>query len=76
MIVFQLPLKIYAIAEAGFTHIELAFPDLEDYAAQTYPGYLKLDGFGRGDMDRLCSAAGDIRTLCQAAGVKILAVHP
>ena len=71
-----LPLKLRAISEAGFSHVELAFPDLEAYATQEYPGYQKLDASGRGDIEKLCNAARDVRALCQASGMKILAVHP
>ncbi|KAH9939481.1 xylose isomerase-like protein [Amylocystis lapponica] len=46
-----LPLKLRAIAAAGFVHIELGFPDLEAYAEQQTPGYAKLDNRGRGDLD-------------------------
>lgn len=71
-----LPIKLRAIAEAGFAQAELAFPDLEAYAEQEFAGYSKLDGQGRGDLDRLVQAAEKIRELCQELGISILAVHP
>ncbi|PSS37459.1 hypothetical protein PHLCEN_2v666 [Hermanssonia centrifuga] len=71
-----LPLKLRAIAEAGFSDAELAFPDLEAYASQEYPGYRQLDRAGKGDMDTLCKAAGKIRKLCDELDLGILAVHP
>lgn len=71
-----LAFKLRAISEAGFSHVNFAFPDLEAYAIQEYIGYQKLDTVGRGDIEKLCSAARDVRALCQAGGMKILAVHP
>ena len=71
-----LPLKLQAIAEAGFAAAELGFPDLEVYAEQEHPGYKKLDERGKGDLDTLVQAATKIRELCSELGLSILAVHP
>ncbi|CDO71054.1 hypothetical protein BN946_scf184844.g58 [Trametes cinnabarina] len=71
-----LPLKLRAIAEAGFDQAEVAFPDLEAYAEQEYPGYQKLDDSGKGDLDKLVQASEKIWQLCEALDISILAVHP
>ena len=72
-----LPIKLRAIADAGFTQAELAFPDLEAYAAQEFAGYQKLDdNNGRGDLDKLVRAAEKVGELCGELGISILAVHP
>ncbi|RPD60257.1 xylose isomerase-like protein [Lentinus tigrinus ALCF2SS1-7] len=71
-----LPLKLRAIAEAGFPAAELGFPDLEAYTEQEHRGYKKLDESGKGDLDTLVQAATNIRKLCSELGLSILAVHP
>ncbi|KAH9848733.1 xylose isomerase-like protein [Lenzites betulinus] len=71
-----LPIKLRAIADAGFTQAELAFPDLEAFAGQEFPGYQKLDERGCGDLDKLVQVAGKVRQLCEELGLLILAVHP
>ncbi|KAI0064489.1 xylose isomerase-like protein [Artomyces pyxidatus] len=58
-----LAVKLRAIAASGFKLTEIAFPDLEAYAAQQYPGYRKLDNLGRGDLECLCAVADEIRAL-------------
>ena len=71
-----LPAKLRAIAEAGFLQAELAFPDLEAYAAQEHPGYKTLDEHGIGDLDTLLKVANKVRALCEELGLSILAIHP
>lgn len=71
-----LPQKLRAIAEAGFPHVELGFPDLESYAEQTFSGYRKLDDNGKGDVEKVVAVAGKIRSLCEELGLKVLVVHP
>ncbi|GJE85429.1 xylose isomerase-like protein [Phanerochaete sordida] len=72
-----LPIKLRAIYDAGFTHVEVGFPDLEAYAAQEWNGdYQKLDEKGGGDVDKLCQVAKKVKTLCQELGMEILVVHP
>ncbi|KAI0038872.1 xylose isomerase-like protein [Auriscalpium vulgare] len=72
----NLPLKLRAIAGSGFKLAEIAFPDLEAYAAQNHSGYQKIDNAGRGDIDLLCEVAREIEALCVELGMKVLAVHP
>lgn len=71
-----LPLKLRAIAAAGFTHVELAFSDLEAYCAQQHPDYKELDNAGRGDVETLTETAAQVREMCEKLGVKVLVVHP
>ncbi|EGO28752.1 hypothetical protein SERLADRAFT_459519 [Serpula lacrymans var. lacrymans S7.9] len=71
-----LPLKLQAIADAGFRLAEIAFPDLEAYAQQENPNYKKIGNRGRGDVDVLCQVARKISSLCEKLGLKVLAVHP
>ena len=71
-----LPIKLRAIAQAGFSQAELAFPDLEAYAEQECPGYRKLDEHGHGDLDKLLQVADKVRKLCDELRISILAVHP
>ncbi|CCM00629.1 uncharacterized protein FIBRA_02666 [Fibroporia radiculosa] len=71
-----LPIKLRAIAEARFPFAEVGFPDLEAYAEQTFEGYQKLDRRGKGDIDKLLKATGNIRVLCEELGLKVLVVHP
>ncbi|KAL1948755.1 hypothetical protein VTO73DRAFT_10561 [Trametes versicolor] len=71
-----LPIKLRAIAAAGFSQAELGFPDLEAYAEQEFSGYRKLDDHGNGDLDKLLQAAGKVSELCKELGLSILAVHP
>ena len=71
-----LPLKLRAIADAGFSQVEMAFPDLETFANQEHPGYMPLDHAGKGDLGKLCGAAVKIRGLCNELGLSVLVIHP
>ncbi|THH02960.1 hypothetical protein EW145_g6653 [Phellinidium pouzarii] len=71
-----LPLKLEAIADAGFKWAEIAFPDLEQYASSKYEGYRKVDVAGAGDLDKLLEATGGITELCRRLGVRVLTVMP
>ncbi|KAH9836277.1 xylose isomerase-like protein [Rhodofomes roseus] len=71
-----LPMKLRAIAEAGFPQVEIGFPDLEAYASQAFPGYKELDNSGKGDLYNLLKTAKEIRELCRELGLKVLVVHP
>jgi sugar phosphate isomerase/epimerase len=71
-----LPNKLRALARAGFTAAEIAFPDLEAYAASLHDGYKHLDDAGRGDLDALLGAAHQIRALMEELGVRALTVMP
>ena len=72
-----LPVKLRAIHDAGFTQVEVGFPDLEAFAGQECnEGYQKLNDAGRGDVDKLCKVAKQVRGLCDELGMEILVVHP
>lgn len=72
-----LPVKLRAIHDAGFTQVELSFPDLEAYTEQESNGqYMKLDKEGKGDLDKLCEAARKVRRMCHELGIEVLVVHP
>ena len=72
-----LPVKLRAIFDAGFTQVELGFPDLETYAEQVFKAnYKKLDNAGQGDIEKLCEVAGQVRQVCHELGMEILVVHP
>jgi hypothetical protein len=71
-----LPKKLKAIAAAGFTATEIAFPDLEDYAASENSDYKKLDDAGEGDLDALLAAAGNIRILLDELKLQALTIMP
>jgi len=72
----SLPKKLAAISKAGFTHVELAFPDLESYASQLNPGYKSLGRNGSGDLEVLCEVARKVREMCEELGMGVLVVHP
>jgi hypothetical protein len=71
-----LPNKLRALARAGCTAAEIAFPDLEAYASSLHDRYKQLDDAGRGDLDALLGAARQIRKLMQELGVRALTVMP
>ena len=72
-----LPLKLRAIAEAGFPQVEIGFPDFESYAEQEYKGhYQKLNDKGEGDEGKLAETALRVKKLCDELGLSVLVVHP
>ena len=71
-----LPMKLRAIADAGFQLAELAFPDIEAYAEQEFSNYQQIDESGRGDVDVLVRVGEMVKALCTELGISILAVHP
>ena len=70
-----LPKKLDAIATAGFQAIELGFPDLLSFANQNLRDG-KPDAIGAYDYDDLCTAAKEVKTMCDAKGLKILILQP
>ena len=73
----SLPVKLQAIAYAGFRHVEIGMPDIEAFAEQELEGdYQKLNNEGKGDLDKLCDAATKVQSLCQKLGLQVLVVHP
>jgi len=71
-----LPLKLQAIADAGFKWTEVAMPDLEQYAESRFKGFQKLDASGSGDLDMLVEAAEEIHKRCLQLGLHVLTLMP
>lgn len=67
-----LPVKLQAIAAAGFTGIELGFPDLVGYAKSELGSSFK----GEADWDALEQVAKTVRTKCEELGLVSDAPNP
>lgn len=63
--------KLEAIVHAGFSGIELSFPDLQAYANQHFGKDIAED-----DYPSLCEAGKHVRTLCENHNLKILVLQP
>ncbi|ELR03420.1 hypothetical protein VC83_06924 [Pseudogymnoascus destructans] len=63
--------KLYAIAQAGFTGIELAFDDLVSFANVHLLRDVEED-----DYDGLHEAACEVHNLCEAQNLKIVILQP
>jgi len=72
-----LPKKLEAIAQAGFQAIELSMPDLVAFAnlhlRPKEQGKKEIDD---SDYDDLCTAAVEVKSLCDSHGLKILILQP
>lgn len=66
-----LELKLDAIAAAGFTAIELGFPDLLSFASS----YLKQN-VDENDYDNLCKAGEEVKSLCKTRKIAIMMLQP
>jgi sugar phosphate isomerase/epimerase len=66
-----LPRRLEAIGKAGFTAIELSFPDILAYGEQLLGHEIPPD-----DYNQLTSVAGEIRTLCKANHLSVLMLQP
>ncbi|KAF2720318.1 putative 4-hydroxyphenylpyruvate dioxygenase [Polychaeton citri CBS 116435] len=66
-----LPRKLDAIAAAGFQSIELSMSDLQPFAGQL----LKKE-VGSHDFDDLCTAAREVRSICNAKGLGVTMLQP
>lgn len=66
-----LPRRLEAIGKAGFTAIELSFPDILDYGEQLLGHEIPPD-----DYNELASVAREIRTLCKANGLTVMMLQP
>lgn len=67
----SLPAKLSAIANAGFTGIELAFPDLLDYGVQVLGHPVAAE-----NEDELVQVAEKVRELCRDHGVEVMMLQP
>jgi len=75
-----LPLKLRAIAKAGFRYAETSFPELQEYARQKAKKegkqFQTIDDSGKGDVDKVVEGAKEIKRLCDELGIKIMVMHP
>lgn len=69
-----LPMKLRAIAKAGFPLAEISFPELQDCAQQRAEKigslFKGLDENAQGDVEKIVDAAKEIKSLCDQLGVK------
>lgn len=66
-----LPRKLEAIRDAGYTAIELAFPDIVAYASHVSGHPVSTD-----DHEQILSVVGEIRKLCQANSLSVMMLQP
>ncbi|KAJ5382885.1 hypothetical protein N7517_000796 [Penicillium concentricum] len=66
-----LPRKLQAISKAGFTSIELSFPDILEYAEHLQGKHISSDSFSE-----LVNVSDAIRDLCQANSLTIMMLQP
>lgn len=66
-----LPRKLEAIAAAGFTAIELCFPDIMSYGSQIMGKQL-----GDHDYPALVNVAKEVRKLVDSNGLKVMMLQP
>ena len=75
-----LPMKLRAIAKAGFPLAEISFPELQAYAKQKAEKdgkpFQEMNDSGEGDVEKAVDAAKEINSLCDELGVKIMVMHP
>ena len=67
----SLPKKIDALANAGFTGIELGFPDLVAFASM----HMRKD-VGEKDWDELNTSARVVKAMTDAKGMEIMLLQP
>lgn len=63
--------KLSAISSAGFTAIELGFPDLLSFASTFHKKDIKEN-----DYDSLCSAGTEVKKLCEKNDLGIMMLQP
>ncbi|TVY31393.1 3-dehydroshikimate dehydratase [Lachnellula subtilissima] len=66
-----LPEKLSAISSAGFTAIELGFPDLLSFSSSHLGRNVEED-----DYDSLCEAGKEVKKLCEEKGLSIMMLQP
>lgn len=66
-----LPKKLSAIASAGFTGIELGFPDLVSFAGEHLRHEVASDAY-----DDLVAAAKVVKAMCEAKKLEIMLLQP
>lgn len=68
-----LPDKLHAISQAGFTAIELGFPDLVAFANQHLKPRNEITAT---DYDALCTAALEVKAICAKLQLQIMMLQP
>jgi sugar phosphate isomerase/epimerase len=63
--------KLKAISSAGFTAIELGFPDLLSFAKAFHKKEIKED-----DHENLCKAGTEVKALCKKHNLSIMMLQP
>lgn len=63
--------KLQAISSAGFTAIELGFPDLQSFASKHFNKDVKDD-----DYESLCRAGKEVKKLCENYKLGIMMLQP
>lgn len=63
--------KLKAISSAGFTAIELGFPDLLSFSKTFHKKEIKED-----DYPNLCKAGTEVKTLCKKHNLSIMMLQP
>jgi len=63
--------KLSAISSAGFTAIELGFPDLLSFAQSLFKKEVAED-----DYSSLCHAGTEVKTLCKKYNLRIMMLQP
>lgn len=63
--------KLEAISNAGFSAIELGFPDLLSFASSYHSQEIKEN-----DYDNLCRASEGVKKLCQKHNLRIMMLQP
>lgn len=66
-----LPRKLEALHQAGFTGIELAFPDIVSYASDLLGHEVAEDNYAE-----LVTVAKDIRKQCETKNLKVMMLQP
>ncbi|PGH04250.1 hypothetical protein GX51_03595 [Blastomyces parvus] len=66
-----LPRKLEAIAAAEFSAVELAFPDLVNFATQLLHRDVAKD-----DYTGLCTAAQEVSLMCRALNIRVMMLQP
>ncbi|GAA5928887.1 sugar phosphate isomerase/epimerase family protein [Sporobolomyces koalae] len=67
----SLPSRLHALSTAGFTQIELSFPDLQSFATKHLNKEVQED-----DYDSLCEAGQEVRRICQQENLDIFILQP
>lgn len=66
-----LPRKLEVISNAGFTAVELSFPDIIEFGSRTLGHTIAPENYAE-----LITAAGEIKKLCDANSLGIMMLQP